>query len=153
MELWSGELVVDRHQSHLHQGVVSLLPEALTRIDSRGRLFLVEEVDFDRPIGQLICVVTGPGDEIVFAKRPKRLGFSRFVVNRHTEESSKLTVVLRAGSSGEYVIVTAFVGPRAEPEPWDGNATANSRAFWSSHALIWGCEETVPGTETNVCPW
>lgn len=25
--------------------------------------------------------------------------------------------------------------------------------FWSSHALVWGSEPIVPGTETATCPW
>lgn len=152
-KLKSGEMVVDRYRSHLHQGVALLLPEALARIESRGRDFLVEEVDFGRPIGENICVATAAGDQIVFAKRPKRWGHTRFVLNRTPEPCNHLVVILKAGDGGEFVFITAFVGRRSEPEPWDRNATANSRAFWTSHALVWGCEETIQGTETTRCPW
>lgn len=152
--LKSGEVVVDRHQSHLHAGVERLLPEALDRIDPAGKDFLVEEVDFGRPIGQTTCVATGAGDQIVFAKRPRRWGHSRFVANREPEECSSMVVILKkAEDVGGYVLITAFIGHRPEPEPWDRNATANSRAFWDSHALIWDSEPVVPGTETTRCPW
>jgi len=155
MELKSGEVVVDRFHSHLHRGVAPLLPEALARIESNGRDFLVEEVDFGRPIGETICVPTGPGDEIVFAKRPKRFGLTRFVKNRKPEPSSSVTVVLKVTGEdrGAYVLLSAFIGGKPEPEPWDKNATEKSVAFWVSHALVWGCEPVVPGTETTVCPW
>jgi hypothetical protein len=155
LRLKSGERVVDRYNSHLHESVVPLLPEALAKINSQGRIFLVEEVDFGRPIGETVCVVTGRDDQIVYAQRPKRFGLTRFVKNRGPEPTSSVVVILKTadGEAGAYVIVTAFLGHRPEPEPWDRNATANSRAFWASHALIWGCEPTIPGTETAECPW
>lgn len=154
--LASGETVVDRHQSHLHPGVALLLPEALARVHSAGREFLVEEVDFGRLVGETVCVPTGPGDQIVFVKRPRRFGHSRFVMNREPEPCPSVVLILKAADGqgdGDYVLVTAFVGHRPEPEPWDRNATAQSRAFWGSHALVWGSEPTIPGTETDRCPW
>lgn len=153
MRLKSGEVVVDRFNSHLHAGVAALLPAALDLIDSAGREFLVEEVDFGRPIGETTCVATAAGDQIVYAKRPRRFGLTRFVKNRRPESCDSIVVILKAGDGGEYVLITAFVGHRPEPEPWDRNATTNSRAFWTSHALVWGSEPVVPGTETTRCPW
>lgn len=152
MKLRSGEMVVDRFNSHLHNGVARLLPDVLAHIESAGRKFLVEEVVFEHQIGETICVSTGPGDQIVFALRPGRRGLSRFVVNRKPEPCSSIVVILKAGDCGEYILITAFIGQRAEPEPWDKNANGNSLAFWNSHALVWGCEPIVPGTETTVCP-
>ncbi len=152
--LASGEAVIDRFNSHNHVGVSPLLPEALAKIDSKGRQFLVEEVVFDHIIGETVCVATGPGDEIVYAKRPKRWGLTRFVRNRKPEPCSAMTVILKRDDyEPYYVLITAFVGHRPEPEPWDRNANGNSRAFWSSHALVWGCEEVIDYTITTACPW
>lgn len=151
--LKSGEVVIDRPRSHLHADVARLLPEALGKVKSAGREFLIDEVDFGRLVGQTICVITHPGDQIVFAQRVGRDGLTRFVKNRKSEPCSAVVVVLKAGDNGEYVCMTAFVGHRAEPEPWDEIATLQSVAFWSSRALIWGSEPIVPGTETTMCPW
>jgi hypothetical protein len=154
LKLGSGEAVIDRFNSHVHNGVAHLLPEALAKINSRGRQFFIEEVGFGQPVGETICVVTGHDDEIVYAKRPKRYGHSRFVKNRKPEPCSAVTVILKRDECDPYyVLITAFVGHRPEPEPWDRNANGNSRAFWEARALIWGCEETIPGTETTECPW
>ena len=158
-KLKSGEAVVDRYNSHLHQSAVPLLPEALARIESKGRNFLIEQADFGQPIGESICVATGPGDEIVFAKRPKRFGLTRFVKNRQAEPTSVVTLILKtADGQPGFILVTAFVGPLAEKEPWDStirNAEERQRSlvFWNSHALVWGGEETITGTETSRCPW
>ncbi len=162
-KLKSGEVVVDRHNSHLHEGVAHLLPDAFTRIESLGGEFFVEEVDFGRPIGETTCVATAAGDQVIYAKRPRRWGHSRFVRNRKPELCSSLVVILKAGDDGEYVLITAFVGHRPQPEPWDRKnfsqqpnpreAERLAREFWSSHALVWGSEETIPGTEMARCPW
>ena len=162
-KLKSGEVVVDRYNSHLHADAAFHLLEAFARIDSEGRSFFVEEVFFDRPIGETICVTTTAGDQIVYAKRPKRWGHSRFVLNRKPEQCSSLVAILKAGDAGEYVLITSFVGCRPEPEPWDRRnfsqqpnpqeSERRAREFWYSHALVWGSEETIPGTETNRCPW
>ncbi len=152
--LLSGEPVVDRHNSHIHRDVARLLPEALAKVDAQGRTFLVEEVDFGRLVGETVCVTTGVGDTIVFAQRPRRFGLSRFVKNRAPEPCSKVVVILKKDDHEDYyVLITAFVGHWPEPEPWDRNVTERSVAFWSSHALIWGSEPVVSGTETDQCPW
>lgn len=163
MKLKSGETVVDRHNSHVHEGIGRFLPEALEKIESKGREFFVEEVDFGRPIGETICVTTGSQDTIVYAKRPGRRGCTRFVLNRTPDECPSLVVILKSIGGGEYVLISAFIGCRPEPEPWDqrnfqqqansAEAEKKSREFWANHALIYGVEPIIPGTETEKCPW
>ena len=153
--LKSGERVVDRHRSHLHGEVVALLPAVLAAIESGSRVFLVASHDFGRVIGETICIATRPGDEIVYAQRPGRQGMTRFVKNRAPEPTRQVTVILKRDARDWrlYVLISAFTGAPAEPEPWDRNATARSRSFWNTHALVWGKEPTIPGTETVRCPW
>lgn len=151
--LKGGEKVVDRHQSHLHEGVERLLPEALGRVESAGRNFLVEEVAMGRLVGETSCVETLSSDEVLYAQRPCRAGLTRFVKNREAEPCDSVVVILKKSAPTEYVLVTAFVGRRPEPEPWDKNATEKSVAFWQTHALVWGSEPVIPGTETTICPW
>ncbi len=163
--LKSGEVVVDRHNSHLSgkNGVGRFLSEALGRIESAGREFFIEEVDFGQVIGEIVCVATRPGDRIIYAKRPKRFGYSRFVMDRMPEPCSTLVVILKAGDFDQYVLITAFVGKRPQPEPWDvrnfsqqpnpQEAERLAREFWGNHALIWGAEEIIHHTISTDCPW
>ena len=151
--LKSGEAVVNRFNSHLHDCARAHVASALAQIDPKGSNFLVEEVVFDHIIGQTSCVVTRPDDTIFFAQRVGRQGRTRFVLDREPTPSRSLVVVLKRRDEVGYVLITAFVGSKAEPEPWDRNATEGSVAFWRSHALLWGSEPTVPGTETDICPW
>lgn len=154
--LASGELVVDRKDSHVasHESVMPLLADTLSQISSEGREAFCDEVKFGHTVGETICVHTQPGDNIVFAQRPNRLGLTRFVKDRTAEPTSKVTACFKRTSGGGYLLMTAFVGGRAPAEPWDTKfADTTSREFWSTHALVWGNEKTIPGTETNECPW
>lgn len=161
-QLRSGEIVINRYNSHLHDEegeILKFLSEALSKISAQGRQFITEEIDFGRIIGETICVGTGSGDEIIYAQRPKRFGLTRFVKNREPEPCSSLVVILKkAEENNIYVLITAFVGKSPQPEPWDKNLKTReekmvSKEYWSSHALIWEREPIIPGTEINKCPW
>jgi len=152
--LGSGQIVVDRFNSHLHESVTVVLSEALSKVYLSDVQFAVEQVDFSSFVGVTTCVETRESDEIVYAQRPKRFGLSRFVKNRQPEPCKSIVVILKKAEDGDYyVLITAFIGVRPEPEPWDRNATPKSKDFWANHALVWGTEPVVPGTETNRKPW
>ena len=120
-----------------------------------GELFFVRTVDFGRDIGVSACVETSQSDEILFAQREGRQGLTRFVKNKNPDPTSLLTFGLKKdemSDRNEYLCIFAFFGPKAEPEPWDKNATEAARSFWKDHALVWGFNPIIPGTETNTPP-
>lgn len=157
--------VTDRQDSHVqsHRNVLGILPEALSKVSTYGRNFLIEEIIFDQIVGESICIPTRSGDEIVYAQRPRRSGLTRFVKNLKPIKTDRVTVILKKAEEGHYVLITAFIGSTAPAEPWDERAFskqhnpkqawAESIEFWNSHALVWGVEETMLGTETTICPW
>lgn len=150
-ELATGEKVFDRPKSHIHEdaALAEYLPQALERIKSNEREFFMESVDFKEAFGRSRCVETTEEDEIVYAQRVGRRGSTRFVKGCATKPTSELTVVLKKAETGGYIVITAFWGPKPEPEPWDPHATEASEAYWQKHALVWGTEEVVPGTEMS----
>lgn len=149
--LGSGQQVVDRHASHIHSDVSVLLVVVFRKIHL-SKEFDVVQVDFDRFVGNTTCVATTENDDVIFAQRPNRSGLTRFVKNREPAPCRSVTVILKKAREG-YVLISAFIGGKPEPEPCDSNATERSVLFWSSHALIWGSEEILLGTETEICPW
>lgn len=152
--LASGEPVYDRYNSHLHENVKAILPEAFSKLDSKGERFTIRELDFGRVIGESSCVPTSGRDVITYAFRPKRNGATRFVKNRKSEPCSSAVFILKRDDyEPYYILITAFIGHESGPEPWDVRATDADREFWSTHALVWGSEEIIPGTETAICPW
>ena len=157
--LADGAEVRDRQDSHLqthaqaYPALLAALPEAFSKINPQGRDFIAEEADMGRVIGNSILVATSDQDEIVYAQRLNRVGLTRFVKNREAEPCRHIVVLLKKAQEGFYILLTAFVGKLVPNEPWDENAEPESVPFWNTHALIWGHEETVPGTETSDCPW
>ena len=158
--------VIDRYNSHLkeHREVLAILPEALKKVDTKGRPFIEDEVSFDHTIGKSFCVKTSENDEIVYARRRGRKGLSRFVLNREPEDTNKVSLVLKkirervsqgkdAREVNAYLLITAWIGERAEVEYYDPRATEKSLAFWNTHALIYDPELIIPGTETKEKPW
>ncbi len=155
-KLKSGEVVWEPDGSHLrdHPTVLPLIDEVLGRIDSHDRDVIVEEVDLGRVVGKNIRVKTTGADEIVYARRPGRAGHTRFVKNRAPEPCSSVVVILDRLETGDYVIITAFIGSRCPAEPWDEKwADETSLPYWRNHALVWGEVEVIEGTETTECPW
>lgn len=141
--LGSGEMVVDRTNSHSHV-TNELLERALFLVDSRGRNFIVEEVDFGEVIGLSQCIETYQNDNIVVAYRRNRKGPSRFVLDHSPEPSSKVTVILMRDDKkeGVMILISAWVGDRGMPEPWDpihdqDETLLKAQQYWSNHALVW----------------
>lgn len=132
---------------------MEVLCEALSLVHLSTEQFSVQQVDFDQVVGETTCVATSDTDEIVFAQRPCRRGLTRFVLKRQPDPATSVVVILKRIEEGNYLLITAWIGKKSEPEPWDKNATENSVKFWSSHALVWGSEEIIKGTETTVSPW
>lgn len=151
----TGERVVDRSDSsHIHETVRPFLVEAISKIETNKCKFIIAPIEMGRIVGGNACLETGQGDEIVFAQRPGRADLTRFVKNRQAEPCSIVTLILKQKEvAEEYVLLTAFIGPPAELEPWHPNATDISKNFWNTHALVWGSEKIIPETETSICPW
>lgn len=111
------------------------------------------EIDVGEVVGTSDLVETHQGDEVVYAMRPYRDRYSRFVKNRLGEETSWVVVSFERLSQEQYKLCTAFVGRLTPSFPGGDFMPEMSNEFWSKHALVWGNQEIVPGSETDVCPW
>ena len=154
--------MVDREPSHVKSSDFVAILHALSRVSSNNRQFIEQEVQFPGEIGFTTCVETGADDDIVFAQRKGRSGKTRFVRGRTPQRSNSVFVVLKRETPQNYVLITAFIGSKPEPEPWDSRAfahkpnpaiaSANSKTFWAGHALVWDEKCIVQGTETTTAP-
>ena len=112
----------------------------------------VQEFEFPSVIGKSICVPTDNNDEIFYAIKKGRKGHTRFVMNREPIDSKHITIVLQKGIA-YFIIVNAYIGKKAKPEPWDKQALSDDFEFWDHHAIIFGEEEIILESKTNTCPW
>jgi hypothetical protein len=146
--------VFDRPNSH-HHLTKDLIAEVLTKVHLVSGGLIKETIDMGRIVGATTCIATDPGDTVMFALRPMRNGYTRFVYGRPSEPCSRVVAIFKKMERlpDAYVLITAFIGNESEPEPWDRHATANSRTYWNNHALVWASEDIVHGSETIECPW
>lgn len=147
-QLADGTPVFDRPDSHLsgHEEARPWLPKAFAQVKlsdfEQGTWAGVCELgEF---LGWSTCVPVSLQDEVIYAVRRGRTGWTRFVRNRKGEPCTSLKMVLRWSPDQEVVLLrTAFIGRNSPPEPWSSGAAEspealqNSRDFWARHALIW----------------
>ncbi len=108
--------------------------------------------DTGEEVGRSDLVETSDDDEVVYALRKNRSLYSRFVKNKEAAKTSWITVDIKKGDDA-YYLYTAFVGRLTPSFPGGSYLPEQSKEFWSKHALVWGNQDIVPGTETKDCPW
>ncbi len=151
--LASGETVCDRFRSHLDSSLRELVKEALLGISSLDRDSLEEEVEFGRLIGTTNLVETVESDDIVYARRVNRKGYSRLVKSKVGSDCSTLYIkLIRAKKEKGYILVTAFIGTKTPPEPLPGSDSKKLKKFWSTHALSYNSVELDKSTITDKVP-
>lgn len=110
------------------------------------------QYDMGRVIGTSDLVETNEDGEIIYAKRVGRDVYTRFVKNREPQPMNLISIILQKIPDG-YDLVSAWIGPKVPQFPGDPKETPDSKEFWSKHALVWGNQPIIPGTETAECPW
>jgi cold shock CspA family protein len=143
---------ISRAKSHLHEGVEDYLSYISNEIKNYDEEYIVKQIDFPKPIGISNCVQTYETDQVYFAIREKRLGHSRFVLNREAETTNSITLVLKRADN-YYLIITSYLGKKSGVEPYDERATDQDLAYWSTHAFIHGSEPVIENNTTLVNPW
>jgi len=133
--------------------IEALLTEVIPKQVLTGD-YLQYHIDMDREIGVTNCVATDRTDDIVWAKRNGRDGYTVFTKSRQSQPSSLLTVAFEKLDESSYKLVSTWIGEADSPSfPDTPRATPESKPYWSSHALVWGSQAVQPGTETKICPW
>lgn len=152
------KIYVDDQDSHAathlvdEPGLFELIQEMLAQVKAIGDNLYIDR-DMGRIVGTSALVATTEEDDILYAKRPNRAIYTRFVRNREPIPTRYVTVVLHKDSEATYNLHSAWIG-RAVPQfPGDSHETPESKPFWANHALIWGSQTIQPGSETRVQPW
>lgn len=139
-------------------GLAELVAEAISHIDLTGQS-VATTIDMQRIVGTEDVIETKPEDEIVYGARKNRIdeGLVPFVKQREGKPSSSIAIQLHPVDDGTYELLSAWVGKfdleNDEPFPQSANATDQSAEFWNEHAFVYGSQEIIAGTETDVRPW
>jgi cold shock CspA family protein len=140
------------NSTHIHKGIEQYLSHIFDRIAKSEEEFIVKEFEFPEIIGKTTCVTTYQDDKIFYAIRKGRFGHTRFVENREPVDCNYMTIVLKNVAT-HYLIITTYIGRIAGKEPWDEHATLSDMEFWNKHALIFGEENIIVESRTDICPW
>ena len=140
--------------THIHDTpqLMGLVKEVIAAITLEKEKELVE-YDLHRTIGKSDLLETTDSDQIVYAKRLNRDNYTRFVLNRQSVDTSKVTLILLKQDDSSYILFSAWIGFLVPPFPGSGTETPESITFWSNHALAWGTQDIQPNTQTTVQPW
>ncbi len=151
------EVYVDMECSHAathfrdSPGLIEVVRKVIPTLTMTGD-WLRHETDMGVVVGYSDLVSTGPNDEIVYALRPFRTQYSRFVKGKKAEPTTWLALDIRK-IDGVYTLHTAFPGRVTPSFPGGNYLPEQSREFWANHALVWGTQEVIPESITSTCPW
>lgn len=146
---------INSHASTHFQDTPQIVPYVREIIENTNVSGDIMEFDTDTGsvLGLSDLVEIDESDEIVYAIRRNRDRYMIFTKSRKPKPSSDVTVSLRRIDEKSYDLYSAWLGLVAPPTPDNPLANEESKPFWSKHALVWGNQEIIPGTETKTCPW
>mgnify|MGYP001581097208 FL=1 len=132
--------------------VLNLIREVLGSLKLTDNQITIEH-DMGRVIGNTDIVETTDKDTIFYAQPHKMNVFSRFAKNRYPTPSRTLTIILSKDDKGHYEVLNTWIGPYIPPFPGDEKATAKSKAYWQTHALVQDAQLVQAKSITRECPY
>jgi hypothetical protein len=134
-----------------------LVSEIIQGLELQGQK-IATHIDMGRIVGTTDVVETNDSDEIVYGMRKNRSddGLVPFTKSREGEPCQYVAVQLEPQQDGSYILASAWIGTFGdddEPFPQSPDATERSINFWDKHAFVYGSQEIVEGTETQLRPW
>ena len=151
------EVYLDTERSHAlthfshNPKLIEATKEVISDLNISGKIISTEK-QMTEYAGDTDLVETNEEDEIVYALRPLRSIYSRFVKNKKSVPSKWVTIKIRKEKE-MYILYTAFIGRLTPSFPGGNYLSDQSKVFWACHVLVWGSQEIIPGSKTDKCPW
>lgn len=152
--LKSGEQVYNRDSTHVDKVIKDLVLGVLPSIESNDEVHFEKSITFPNNIGICRVVRATFNDQIYYAVRKNRKGYSRIVKGKEGEQSNILFLVLHKypEDGTKYVLITAYIGDRAGPEPYDKYCMPSDKEYWLNNAFVEELVEIDNNTITNIPP-
>lgn len=148
------QLIGSRAGRHISQQpqLLSLAKEMLAAVSLHGPTASIEH-DMKRPIGYSFAIETTDKDTILYGRLVKDEVYTRFVKNGKPTLTSYLTAILSKENGNNYELSDIWIGRLMPPRPGSDNETAESRPYWSNHALILDGQPLQAQTVTKTYPY
>lgn len=114
---------------------------------------LTLECDMRKPVGYTDAVLVKDKDVIFYARQGKATSFTKFVKNRKTDATSIVSMRLVKRDDTNYSVQNVWIGQLPVPAPDSEDATAASREYWSTHAVVYNGQPLVASSVTKDCPY
>lgn len=111
------------------------------------------EHDMGYDVGYAPIVTTSDEDIVFYGQVLREAIYSRFVKKTKAEHTSFITISLERDEDGSYQINDIWIGQFYPPRPGDENETAESLAYWQSHAFVFDNQSLQPRTVTKTSPY
>ena len=135
-----------------HPQLLSLAKEMFAKVTLQGAEIHLE-YDMDRSIGYNFIIETSDKDTIFYARLLKDDTYTRFVKNGKPQPTSYVAVTLFQDDNKDYELSDIWIGHLRPPSPGSSGETAESKRYWSSHALILDNQPMQLKTLTKICPY
>ncbi len=148
------DLIRSQAAKHIGQQpqLLALAKEMLQQVAVRSPKTSIEH-DMGRPIGYSIVISTTDKDTILYGRLLRDEIYTRFVKNGKPTATQYLTATLQRDSNGHYELHDIWIGRLNPPRPGSSNETAESKPYWSSHALVLDSQPLQLQTVTKECPY
>lgn len=137
-------------------GLEALVKEIVGQLELSGQE-VGGHYDMGRTVGTCDVVRVDKSDHLVYGVRKNREddGLVPFVKNRKGDPCSSVTVHLLPRADKAYTLSSTWIGTFDDDEPFPLSKKANERSieYWNKRAFVYGSQEIIAGTETNICPW
>jgi len=148
-----GFFITDQIGSHVHGDLKNRLQMVVKRITCADREYISDVIRFPTFIGKNNCVSVTWRDEILYAKRTGRKGFSKFVLNRTSTPTDCISIYLKR-KQDIYLIKSCYYGDgKLNWIDEDLDRAYKSISYWENHAIVFGSEPIEENTITYINPW
>lgn len=132
--------------------LLTLAKELLAAMKLEGPDISIEH-DMQRQIGYDFIISTTESDAIFYARLLKDNVYTRFVKHGKPTPTNYLTVILHQDDDKNYELSDIWTGRLIPPRPGSADEIAESKSYWSDHAIVLGDQSLQNQTLTKKCPY
>jgi hypothetical protein len=114
---------------------------------------LAVSCDMQRIVGYADIVASKDGDTVFYAREPKAKAYTRFVKNRHADQTSIVSMRLELDGPDRYMVTQVQLGAASPPLPGSAGQTAQSLPYWEKHAVVYNGQALQASSLTKDSPY
>lgn len=143
---YTGQLIARQPQ------LLTLAQEMLASVTVYEPKISIEH-NMGRVVGYSFTIATNEKDAVFYGQILKDTIYTRFVKNGKPVPTNYLTVSLHKERETVYELSDIWIGRLIPARPGTDKETAQSKSYWSNHAVILDGQRIQQHTITKTCPY